>query len=65
MSKAAKDIAESRVDEACEVLLAFQIQAKRRVEARDFRGACQALEQVAAAKAHLRTAEKTLKEVTP
>ena len=62
MSKAAKDIAEKRVHEACEVLYAYRDQARKRLEARDMRGVCAAIAQVVAAKRHLRTAEQTLKE---
>jgi len=65
MTKTAKDVAESRVHEACEVLYAYRDQAKKRLEAKDHAGVCAALMQVAAAKSHLRTAEKILKEVTP
>jgi hypothetical protein len=65
MTKTAKDIAETRVDEACEVLYAFRDQAKKRLEAEDMPGVCAALMQVAAAKHHLRTATQTLKDVTP
>jgi len=65
MTKSAKDIAESRVHEACEVLYAYRDQAKKRLAANDHRGVCAALEQVAAAKRHLKTAEQTLKDVTP
>ena len=65
MTKAAKDIAESRVHEACEVLFAYRDQAKKRLAANDHRGVCAALEQVAAAKRHLKTAQDHLEEVNP
>lgn len=65
MSKAAKDIAKSRVHEACEVLYAYRDQASKRAQAGDHRGVCDALEQVAAAKQHLKTAQQHLEEVTP
>ena len=65
MTKAAKDIAKARVHEACEVLYAYRDQAKKRLEAKDHRGVCDALEQVAAARRHLKTAQQALEEVTP
>ena len=64
MTKAAKDIAESRVHEACEVLFAYRDQAKKRLDAKDHRGVCDALEQVAAAKRNLKTAQQDLEDVT-
>ena len=65
MANTAVDIAKSRVHEACEVLYAYRDQAKKRLAAMDHRGLCDALEQVAAAKRHLLTAQKHLEEVTP
>jgi len=65
MTKAAKDIAQVRVHEACEVLYAYRDQANKRARAGDPAGVCDALEQVAAAKRHLLAAQKHLEEVTP
>ena len=65
MSKTAKDVAKSRVHEACEVLYAYRDQASKRAKAGDHRGVCDALEQVAAAKRNLKTAQDHLEEVNP